>query len=249
MSDRLDRIIENELNKNITITPDDKDEIWANIETELFQKEPERKRPVVRKKKKRWVPLFVTVAATVLLLIGLQTDTGFAVIDKIKTMFAPEKEIPQQLEGNVEDTKVNLQEGTKSNYIIYIDESRYKMEKGENMDVIVPKEPLGESYPEVSMSIQEVLDQGPQELIREYEEKLKETGVDVSEIVEVESPVKGWMVRGLSGHEWDSSITRYYVISNGREGSFLFTQKFFLEAEEGHGARMDAMLKEFAIVE
>jgi len=254
MSERIDKKIEKELNENITITPEDKQEIWSNIEKELFGKDIQLEQTTTRKvkkmkRKKRWIPLVVTVAAAAVIWVGLQTDTGYAVIDKIKTMFAPEKDIIQQLEGNDEETKVNLEEGTKSNYVIYIDESRYKMEKGEEMDMIVPKEPLEERYPEVSMSIQEVLDQKPEELIKAYAEQLIEAGLDVSEAEKVDYPVDSWMVRGLSGSEWNSTITRYYVSDNGKEGSFVFTQKFFLEAEEGHGARMNAMLQEFHIVE
>ena len=54
-----------------------------------------------------------------------------AFIKGIKDIFVPEKEIIQSIEGHEEKTEVNLNEGTDSEYIIYIDETRYKMTNGE----------------------------------------------------------------------------------------------------------------------
>ena len=44
-------------------------------------------------------------------------------------MFVPEKEIIQSIEGNEEETNVNLQEGKDSEYIIYIDEETIQASK------------------------------------------------------------------------------------------------------------------------
>ena len=55
-----------------------------------------------------------------------------------------------------EETDVHLNEGTNSEYIIYLDETRYKMINGEDADVITTIDPLPERYPEVTMEIKQV---------------------------------------------------------------------------------------------
>ena len=81
-------------------------------------------------------------------------------------MFAPEREIIQNIEGHEEKTNVHLNEGTDALYVIYVDESRYKMMKGEKSDFITTLHPLPERYPEVSMEIRQVLDEKPEDLVK-----------------------------------------------------------------------------------
>ncbi|MFA6670472.1 MAG: hypothetical protein WCS98_07535, partial [Bacillota bacterium] len=128
------------------------------------------------------------------------------------------------------------------------DQDRYRFKKGQDAERIVPTPPLSERYPEVSMEISQVNDKSPQALIEEMEVQLREEFSDVTIPERVEQPVSGWTVRGLEGSRWDSPLERIYVISNQKQGSFVITQRYFLEAEEGHGARFDHMLKEFYIV-
>lgn len=40
-----------------------------------------------------------------------------------------------------------------------------------------------------------------------------------------------------------------YEFVQGEEGSFIITQRYFLEASEGHGVRFDEMLKQFKILD
>ena len=64
-------------------------------------------------------------------------------------------------------------------------------------------------------------------------------------------PVEGYQLHGIQngGQKWDDEVVHAYVISNGKEGSFVITERYFLEAAEGHGARFYAMLQEFQILE
>ncbi len=48
--------------------------------------------------------------------------------------------------------------------------------------------------------------------------------------------------RSTAGNEWNSTVNNYYVIEYGNYYYFIETQ-YFLEAAEGYGARIDAMLK------
>ena len=201
------------------------------------------------RRKMNLVKLAASMAVVAVLIIGLNTQPGLALVNRIREMFEPEKNITQDIEGSKEEQDVQLNEGGNAEYVIYIDEERYKMEKGPGADKIVPNPPLPERYPEVSMEIRQVADKSPEELIREVEAQLKESFDDVTTPQQVEEPVNGWTVRGLGGNKWDSPLERVYVTGNRKQGSFIITQRYFLEAEEGHGARFHHMLKEFYVVE
>lgn len=227
-----------------------KDEIWNSLENELFS---EVKQPGgdVRKMKKRnrLIPLIITVAAGVVIAFSLQTDSGEAFVKGIKDMFVPEKEVIQSIEGQDEETKVNLNEGTDSEYVIYLDEERYKMIKGKEADIITTKDPLPENYPDVSMEIKQVPDVKPEVLVEQFETEMKKDFPELRAVEQVTEPVEGYLLHGINGNQADSVVVHAYVISNGKEGSFIITEYYFLEAAEGHGARFQRMLETFEIVE
>ena len=61
--------------------------------------------------------VFITAAAFILLLVILQGQTGSAVVNKINTLFEPEKEVVQEIEGQKEITDARLNEGKNLNII------------------------------------------------------------------------------------------------------------------------------------
>jgi hypothetical protein len=201
------------------------------------------------KKKRKIIPIMIVAAAAILLLFSTQTDTGTAFIKQVKDMFVPEKEIIQSIEGTEEETEVVLQEGKDAEYVIYMDEERYKLVKGESSDVITTKEPLEVRYPEVSMEIEQFKDVAPENMVATLETEIASTYTKVTQTENVTEPVEGYKIHGISGSEWDSPVTNVYVIDNRHGGSFVITEKYFLEAAEGHGARFYAILQEFEIVD
>ena len=244
--DQLDNQVKKEILKYTEDTSSIlKDDIWSHIDQELFQTKSRRE----KKKKFKVISVVITAAAGVMILFSAQTESGSAFIKQMKDMFVPEKEINQSIEGNEEETNVNLQEGKNSEYIIYIDEERYKLVQGEESAIITTKEPLEERYPEVSMEIKQVTDMAPQEMVSILEEELSSKYTKMTETESVTEPVEGFKMHGISGSEWDSPVTNVYVIDNLNGGSFVITEKYFLEAAEGHGARFYAMLQEFKIIE
>lgn len=226
-------------------------EIWNHLEDELFA-EPQTAARKVKSMKKKMLPLLIA-AAGILIAFSFQTETGMALIDRLKEMFVPEKEVVQSIEGMDEETNVQLHEGKDAEYVIYIDEERYKMIKGEGHrpDVITTKEELPENFPEVSMTIEQIPDAAPDILVSQYEEELKLEFPDLRPVEQVTEPVEGYQLHGIQngGQQWNDEVVHAYVISNGKEGSFVITERYFLEAAEGHGARFYAMLQEFHIVE
>jgi uncharacterized protein YxeA len=244
----FDKRVKDELHRRTTEESQGlKDEIWNGLEQEVFKEE----RADVRKLKKKGhiISVIGVIAASLLIALSLQTDTGSAFIKSLKDMFAPEKEITQGIEGQDEETEVYLHEGKDSEYIIYVDEARYKIIKGEESDVITTIDPLPEKYPEVKMEITQVANEKPEDLVKKIEADLK---VDYSELREIENvtePVEGYLLHGINGNEWDSNVVHLYVISNGNEGSYVIREDYFLEAAEGHGARFHYMLESLEIVE
>lgn len=224
-----------------------KEEIWSKIDQELFQEKSRKEKQ--KKKKSMLIPITIGVAAAIILLFTTQTDTGMAFVKQIKDMFVTEKQITQSIEGTDEKTDVSLQEGKDAKYIIYIDEERYKLIKGENSDIITTKEPLEDRYPEVSMEIKQIKDTSPKELVASLETKLATEYTKVTEAETGTEPIEGFKLHGISGSEWDSPVTNVYVVDNRNGGSFVITEKYFLEAAEGHGARFYAMLQQFEIIE
>lgn len=171
----------------------------------------------------------------------------------LKENFEEEKEVVVQIEGTEEKVLMHLNKGKDCDYIIYIDEERYKMVSGEGdkPDAITTKEELPENFPEVSMTIEHVPDTAPEVLVEEFEAELKAEFPDLQEVEQVAKPVQGYQLHGIAngGQQGNDPVVHAYVISNGQSGSFVITERYFLEAAEGHGARFYAMLTEFHIVE
>lgn len=217
--------------------------IWNSINEELFEG------GVVKvKRKKRWISLVLVAAAALILTFTMQTEPGLALMKSVKDMFVPEKEVIQNLEGQEEPTNVTLNEGTDSNYIMYVDETRYKMIKGEEADLITTIEPLPEKYPAVSMEIKQYPADKPEILVELLEQQLKKDFPELRPVEMVTEPVEGFWLHGLTESTWDGKVVDVYVLSNGKNGSFVITQNYFLEAAEGHGARFTHMLESFEIV-
>jgi|GEM_PF-353524 len=193
-----------------------------------------------------WITTFVAAASVVGMMVT--TNTGQAFVNQIKQYFVPEKKVIEEYEGMPEEKDIVLQD-TKSGYVIYIDEDRYKLVQEESQDVISPKVPLEERYPEVSMSIKQVVGMSPEQVIAEQQQLLAEKYAKVEVPVQVTEPLEATLISATDGQNWDSPVAKVYVLSNGHGGSFVITEKYFLEAAEGHGARFYYMLEQFTRVD
>jgi len=246
--DQLNERVKKEILEHTKASSDKlKENIWNHLDQELFQEKSRKEKKM--KKKSKIIPIIIVAAAAIMLLFSTQTDTGTAFIKQVKDMFVPEKEIIQSIEGTEEETEVVLKEGKDAEYVIYMDEERYKLVKGESSDVITTKEPLEDRYPEVSMEIEQFKDVAPEDMVATLETEIASTYTKVTETENVTEPVEGYKIHGISGSEWDSPVTNVYVIDNRHGGSFVITEKYFLEAAEGHGARFYAILQEFKIID
>ena len=188
-----------------------------------------------------------TAAAVLLICMGV-TQPGQAALEKIRQFFAAEKQVETHVEGDKELLDSRLQYSDMG-YVIYYDNERYKLEEGEDSDRIVMKETY-EGIPEVYMEISQDKVNSPEELAAKLGAELNADFSKVSPAEKVTEPLEAIYIHAIDGgSEWDDEVVNYYLVDNGKGGSFIIKQKYFLEAAEGHGARFYSMLKEFVIVE
>lgn len=223
-----------------------KAEVWNNIKNELNLSEGKNEN---MKTKKNKIPAFFkygSIAAAMAIVIASNTQYGHAAADRIRQLFAPNKVVKLQIEGNNEKQNVSLKEGS-AKYIIYIDEERYTMESKDGKDKITPKV-KAKNYPEVFMEIHQVKEKTPKAMATEIEKQLKAKYKQVDNNGEVKEPLKAIHLDARSGVKSKDTVVNYYLVDNTKGGTFVIKQQYFVEASEGHGARFYGMLKEFKIV-
>lgn len=215
-------------------------QVWNNIEHKLEEVNMSRKRGHAG----RWIAAAVVVGLT----ITAFTPLGQAAIASIADLFAPQKPIDVIVEGEKEDTDQQLIVGPQEpgesavTYVLYLDEERYEVVG----DKIVPRD-FPDELPEVSMTISQSA-QTPDELAAQIKAQLDADYSVTYDAQSVTQPIAAIHLRALSGYEWDDEMIEYYLVDNTQGGTFVITFKYFIEAEEGHGARFMQMLTEFHIV-
>ncbi len=187
-----------------------------------------------------------TIAALFMIIFMGSTGPGQAALVRIRQWFEPEKILVEEIEGMPEDIDGKLQE-SEMGYVLYYDQERYRVETIEGVDRIVPIM-QAENYPDVFMEIRQIKDQSPKVLATEWESNMREVYTTVENKGLITSPIPSLLVYANQGTKWDDVVVRVYFIDNTQGGTFVVTQQFFIEAEEGHGVRLDNILKEFVVI-
>jgi len=138
-------------------------------------------------------------------------------------------------------------QGGSVGYTIDIDESRFTQEKVNGADRIAPLD-YPEDYPPAFMSITQYTGRSPDEVAAELRENVRDEYETVTGPQTVTDPADAIEIIGVAGDEWNSPVVRYYLIDNTAGGTFVVQMQYFLEAEEGYGARFDTMLHGFQIL-
>ncbi|MFG6146812.1 hypothetical protein [Halobacillus sp. B23F22_1] len=221
-----------------------KDAAWSNIEKELFTNP--KKRPL-------WIKAASIAAVLLLFAVSLSTSKGQAVIQSVWDLFEEEKTVEFELEGQREVNDAKLNANPDLDYVIYVDESRYRLEEGVQSDRIVPDMELGPEYPEVSMEIQPITGSSSDQELDLIRQSLEDRDYRIIKNTEIVKPFEGSIVIASEAEEgeqqWNSVMEKYYVTEDDNNALFVIKQKYFLEAEEGHGVRFDTMLESFEIVD
>lgn len=258
-NDELDNRIKEALSEhaNDIDTQDEvlKEKVWNNIMKSI---EPEKK----KKRKGLWG---VGIASAVVIMIGIvffsaNTEPVQVVMQSLRDTFVEKKPQEIEVEGQKEKTNTHLETNEELRYVIYIDEERYKMVKGEEADRIEMLEVIEGDFPEVYMEITRLEDTTTEEVVSNIRaEILKEENMGVRREERVTEPLEAEMIQGMGldgtgnkeafGYEGTTPIHRYYVTDTRDNQVFVIKQVYFLEAAEGHGARFHYMLETFEIVE
>jgi len=130
-------------------------------------------------------------------------------------------------------------------FVIFVNQSVYGITREEESWVIRPREGLGEDFPTIDMTIARLPGVAPKTALQARQKALEGEYAEVGQAQETE---KGVFFRASGGTEWDSPQAEVYGIDDGEGGTFLITARYFLEAEEGHGARFRDMVETFQVV-
>ncbi|WP_020618844.1 hypothetical protein [Paenibacillus daejeonensis] len=254
----MERKLKERLLEESKYDPGDKDEIWAKLDAHLdHEPQPappsqQEDQPTLQKRRAKLMKKIkiTTGVAAAAIAVGVffSLPAGTAFMNEIQGWFAPEKQVQVEVEGQKEETQQELHQDEESRYVIYYDVDRYKLIEGEHQDMITTKEPLPDMYPEVSLTIDQALDVSPAQVAAQVAEQLQSEFAEVSAPEQIQEPVEGYVVHAIDGNEWDSPVTRVYLVDNGKSGTFVLQAKYFLEAAEGHGARFEQMLGEFQVL-
>lgn len=269
----MDRKLKDELMKQSNYPDDWMEEIWGRLETHLDreeedaitgkmqsipaerplpQKEPLPQRSKNNKNKQkgmRALKIWTAVAAAaVAATVFLSLPAGTAMMSSVKNWFEPEKKIEIEVEGQKEETNGQVHVDDTSDYAIYYDKDRYMLVEGDGKDIITTIDPLSELYPEVSLTIEQKTDILPEELAKQIAGQLKGEYARVDAVERVTAPVDGYLVHAIDGSDRLSKVTNVYVVSNKKQGSFVLSGRYFLEAAEGHGARFYHTLEQFEVL-
>lgn len=170
----------------------------------------------------------------------------------LKDRFPHEKEVVIEMEG-MKQPPIQAQLATNDEwrYIIYFDKDGYQFIPGEEMDEIIFSKELDEGYPEVGMEIQHFTGTTTEEITEHVIGSLAHEEMDVTREDLINWPIDAVMIQGIGDRDEgfrDAPVHRYYITEDENDSFFVFKQKFFTEAWEGHALRFDYMLESFEIV-
>lgn len=157
-----------------------------------------------------------------------------------------ESDLPDEIEivFEIEGTKetMTLQKYTGKNFFVYVDEANFTAEESEREVNFLLTKPDLKTYPDVSMTIGYEQDAS----IKERQEDLS---ADESYTYEGEREIGEntalWFhAKPETNARWDSPTQDIYLIE-AQGGFFTITVSGYLEASEGWGARMFAMIGTF----
>ncbi|MEX1307535.1 MAG: hypothetical protein AB1Z19_03325 [Eubacteriales bacterium] len=253
-------------------TDEEKERIWRRIDAEIKVNEMRKRRNAAG-----WMAASIVFA--VLVVFTAFTPTGRAAVSRIIALFAAEKTVVTTVEGEEEEAEQGLyvdaekkdeqvavseapeetgsEELKPVRYVLYIDEERYTMQKGENEDTISPKD-YPEDYPPVEMRISQIQDRAVERMTDEVFTQLKGTYDNVYEAEPFSfSHVSGLKLVAFNGDlngdketmpQWDDEVMNVYIFDNTQGGVFVIRVRYFIEAEEGHGARLEQMLDQLELI-
>lgn len=219
--------------------------------------------PGKKKKKASHFHWIAAAIALVMILTFFQTAPGAAALEIVKeavtsfveTLFPP-KDIPVNVEGETEvkqqqagGQEPQMQEDgtvTTPGFAIYYDPEFYTMREENGVTYIgfIADNELPPCEVEIRHIPKVLLKDAAEAARKEMEEQWDK----VSEIRSLEAR-EGLIFNFAAGTNWDSACGAVYFLSDGRDGCFQLTTRYFVEATEGHGSRFGQMVQTFEVID
>ncbi len=142
---------------------------------------------------------------------------------------------------------INVLWHTGDGYGIMYDADRFEYSDKDGTDTFVAENPDPAIYPYVYVSISRLDNKNVNDYVKELTDTLSKNSLKSETTADVSiGNYKGTQITAKAGTEWNSVIRNYYIME---EGSFLYSieTQYFMEAAEGYGARIHAMLNTFEI--
>lgn len=114
-------------------------------------------------------------------------------------------------------------------------------------ELLAQQEALYADLPACEIKIVHLPDVQPANAAQAAREEAAGTWESVTEVMDSEDPA-GYYFSAATGEDWDSPREQVYFTSDGQDGAFKLTVRYFLEAAEGHGARLVQMLQTFEVI-
>lgn len=130
------------------------------------------------------------------------------------------------------------EEAEAPEFLIYVDQERYRVTETGEVYRIQPVVPLPEDFPPVELEITHRQNCTAPEALAAVREELAGVYGEVGEPEET-------TLHAGDGTTWDAAQADVTAVEDGQGGCFLLTGRYFTEATEGHGVRFRDMVSTF----
>lgn len=114
-------------------------------------------------------------------------------------------------------------------------------------ELLAQQEALQASLPKCELEILHVSGTAPEDAAAAVKQEKQQRGVSVSE-TEIYEPLVCLTFHVTAGTAWDSPVEDMYFVTDGQTGTYQLTVRYFVEAAEGHGVRLTAILDTFHVL-
>lgn len=145
---------------------------------------------------------------------------------------------------------------TAVDFLIYVNEEQFTVQEENGLYSIRSTHPLPEDFPECGMEIAHFSGTSPDQAKSAAENALKENYPEISsEEPAAVLPGSLYLRAGERLEQdaeepefWKAKQAEFWFVDDGQGGTFVLTSRYFLEAEEGMGARFRDMASSFRVV-
>lgn len=133
-------------------------------------------------------------------------------------------------------------------FLIYVNEEQFSIREEEGLYSIRSNNPLPENFPELALDILHLPNTSPGTARTDAENALRDRYMEVTREEMAAALPDSLYLRASAGVDWDSEQAELWFVNDGQTGTFVLTARYFLEAEEGMGARFRDMVSSFRAV-